>query len=125
MPNLNLNVKIFPFFDSVKTPLTSDGTSDSFGNNGYDNLTLEVSGAGSGVFAVQGCVNTLNADGNPLDDEDCAWTTLAVINANSYSKATSIGANGIYYVGVHGVSRVRVAATSVSGPKTIVGAFNK
>ena len=62
MANLNLNVQIRPFFDSVQTPLSEDKTCDGVWTNGYDTLTIEVSGNGSGTLVVQGCVNTMDAN---------------------------------------------------------------
>lgn len=125
MANFNLNVQIVPFFDSVKNPLTEDKASPSVWNNGFDNLALEISGEGSGTFVVQGCVNTVNEKGEQLDDENISWTDLYMLDATDYSHKTQITANGIYHVGILGISRIRVNATNVSGDMTIVGAFSK
>lgn len=125
MANLNLNIQVVPFFDSVKNPITSDDTSKGFWANGYDNLAVEVSGTGSGTIVVQGCINTVDASGKQLDDQDISWTDLSMLSATNYSQKATITENGIYYVGVSGISRVRVQATDVSGSLTIVGAFSK
>ena len=125
MANYNLNVHTVPFFDSVKEPLTEAGESKSVWNNGYDNLAIELSGTGSAALSIQGCVNTVNAQGEQLEDADCSWTSLSVLKASDYSQVQQIEANGIYYVGITGISRIRVKATNVSGQVTIVGAFSK
>ena len=126
MANLNLNVQIFPFFDSVKNPITSAGTSTSFNNSGYDRLTLELSGLGSGKIEVQGCVNTLNANGEPMSDSDCTWTTTQILSISDYEMKNKAEANGIYQVTITGFSRIRVKATDVSGTGlTVVGAFSR
>lgn len=123
MTNLNLNVQVFPFFDSVKNPLSENRTSDSFKNNGYDNMTLEISGTGSGTIVVQGCVNTLDANGNQKADADCSWVNLAALSASNLQKIESITEKGIYFIGVGGISRIRVNVTNISGTITIVGAL--
>lgn len=125
MANFNLNVHIVPFFDSVKEPLTEAKASDSIWNNGYDNLSLEISGEGSTTVVVQGCINTVDAKGQQLADDQLQWTNLSMLDARDYSQKTSLTEKGIYYVGIVGVSRIRVNATSVSGNVTIVGAFSK
>lgn len=125
MVNLNLNVQTVPFFDSVKNPLTAAADSASFVNNGYDNLALEISGSGSGTFAVEGCVNTLNAQGGALEDSQISWTPLMLISAEDFKSHGTATTNGIYYVAVAGISKVRVCATNVSGNNTIVGTFTK
>ena len=125
MANFNLNTHIVPFFDSVKEPLTEDKASDSMWNNGYDNLSLEISGEGSATVVVQGCINTVDAKGQQLEDDQLQWTNLSMLDAKDYSQKTSLTEKGIYYVGIVGVSRIRVNATSVSGNVTIVGAFSK
>ena len=125
MANFNLNTHIVPFFDSVKEPLTEAKASDSMWNNGYDNLSLEISGEGSATVVVQGCINTVDAKGQQLEDDQLQWTDLSMLDAKDYSQKTSLTEKGIYYVGIVGVSRIRVNATSVSGNVTIVGAFSK
>lgn len=125
MANFNLNSHVVPFFDSVKTPLTEAKASDSAWNNGYDNLSIEISGEGSATIVVQGCVNTVDANGQQLDDASVQWTDLGMISAKDYSSKTELTEKGIYFVGIVGISRIRVNATSVSGSVTIVGAFSK
>lgn len=125
MANYNLNVQIVPFFNSVKTPLTETKVSDSVWNNGFDNLALEISGTGTGTFVVQGCINTVNAEGAQLEDADISWTNLYVLNATDYTQVNQITNKGIYHIGILGISRIRINATDVSGNVTVVGAFSK
>ncbi len=126
MANSNLNVQIFPFFDSVKNPITADAVSKSFHNNGYDRLTLEVSGSGSGTLTIEGCINTQNADGAPLDDSDCSWTSTKALDINDYEMKDTITSTGVYQIVITGLSRVRIKAESVSGTGlTIVGALSR
>lgn len=125
MANFNLIRTIVPFFDSVKTPLTEDKASDSIWNNGYDNLSLEISGNGSATIVVQGCVNTVDANGKQLNDNEITWTNLSMLDAKDYSQKAELTENGIYYVGIIGISRIRVNATDVSGELVIVGALSK
>lgn len=129
MANTNLNVRLFPFFDSVEHPLTEAAISDSYWNSGYNKMVLEVSGEGTGVFKVEGCINTLGSDGHILDDNDCYWTELGAVATPSYSiqnAQSAITDNGIYYIDITGLSRIRIVAESVEGNGvTIVGALSK
>ena len=121
----NLNIKMFPFFDSVKNPAIPTGTSDSFKNNGYENLTIEVSGEGSAAFSVEGCMNIQKPDGSAMEDEECSWTSLAIFNGTDLSQLSEISEKGIYYVSIAGLSRVRVNVSSASGNVTILGLAGK
>lgn len=124
MANSFLNLRTFPFFDSVKNPVKESKTSDSFYNAGYQLMTLEVSGTGTGTLKVQGCVNTMSPNGEQLDDDDCSWTDIKVSEYSSDEKAATISATGIYKVYVAGLSRIRIKAETVSGDGlTIVGTF--
>ena len=125
MANANLNIRVIPFFDSVKNPLTQNGISSAFYNTGYDNLTLEISGEGSANVQVEACVNTLDAEGNQLPDNQCSWTPLSTLSAKDYAKSSAISANGIYFIGISAMSRIRINATNVSGAVTIVGLVGK
>ena len=113
--------QIFQFFDSVKSPVTSAGTSDSFFNIGYSSMTLEVSGTGSIAGRVEACMNILNSDGTAKTDAQCTWTTLGILNLTSFAMGTSFSANGVYAFAIDGLARVRVVLTSVSGSATVVG----
>lgn len=124
MPSIRADKQVFPFFNSVKVPVTAAGTSDSFHNSGFDTLALEVSPSGSSSSVtiegyVEGCINIVAPDGTTLEDADCAWTQLALIDA-TLNKQTTFE-QGIYFVGINGMARVRVVVTSISGSATIVG----
>ncbi len=121
MPSIRTDKQIFPFFDSVKTPVTEAGTSESFHNNGFATLILEVSDATSIKLTVEGCINILNTNGTTKTDEECAWTTLAAIDLSAYSVLDEISSNGIYAIGINGSARVRVVVSEISGSATITG----
>ena len=122
----NLNIKYFPFFNSVKNPVSAAGTSDPVYNSGYDLLILEISGTVTAIsLEVEGCINQLNGNGNQLDESDCDYSTLTVFKAEDYSMSTSVTDKGVYYVPINGRSRVRVKINSVTGDAIIVGALEK
>lgn len=121
MASIRVDKQIFPFFDSVKTPITAAGTSESFFNSGFSVINIEVATGGSASLTVEGCINILKPDGTAKTDAECDWTQLAVINLSDYSVSDTITAAGIYAVGINGTARVRVVAGSVSGETTIVG----
>ena len=121
MPSIRTDKQIFPFFDSVKTPISAAGTSEPFYNNGPSVLNLEVSTSGSVSLTVEGCINILNTDGTTKTDAQCEWTELAIISLSDYSVSSSITAPGIYAIGINGTARVRVVVASASGETTIVG----
>ena len=119
MPSVRVDKQYFPFFDSVKVPVTAAGTSDSFYNVGYDTMILEVTGTAAGY--VEGCVNIVQPDGTTKTDAQCAWSKLALINFKNYDVTENFSGAGQYAIGINGMSRVRVGLTSVSGEATILG----
>lgn len=119
MPSIRVDKQIFPFFDSVKTPITAVGTSDSFHNSGFGLLSLEIAGDAAGY--VEGCINIVNADGSIKDDASCSWGKLAIINSQTLECGESFDDEGHYCIGINGMSRVRIVLTSVTGSVTIVG----
>lgn len=122
MPSARLDKQNFPFFDSVKNPVTAVGISDSYHNVGFDTLILEVAGSEDIELKVQGCSNILKEDGmTSKSDDECEWSDLAVINAKNFDVSESISSNGIYYIGINGLMRVRVSVTSITGSATILG----
>ena len=121
MPSIRADKQIFPFFDSVKTPISAAGTSESFHNNGFSTLMIEVSGASSIDMEIEGCINILDANGEPKEDANCVWTKLGLYNLNDFSFAKKITGNGIYAISIDGTARVRVVVNSVSGNTTILG----
>lgn len=112
-----LDQKKFPFFREA----SSAGNSDIFGNNGYDSLTLEVSGATGVSLKVQGCINLEDANKNPIPDANLQWSDLAVINMKNFNVGSSISENGIYAIGVNGLAKIRVVLESVTGSVTVIG----
>lgn len=119
MASIRMDKQIFPFFDSVKTPITAAGISDSFHNAGFSIITIEVVGEVAGT--VEGCINIVNPDGTTKPDEECDWMSLALIDLKDYSVYESIPGEGHYCIGINGMARVRVNLTSVSGESVIVG----
>lgn len=121
MPNIRVDRQVFPFFNSVKEPVAKNGISESFKNNGFSNLTLEVSGATNINLTIEGCVNILNAKDTALQDSECQWTPLVALDNKNFAICENIESNGIYSISIGGVSRVRIKITSISGAATIVG----
>lgn len=119
MPSIRTDKQIFPFFDSVKTPVTEAGTSDAFHNNGFGTMTIEVAGTAGGY--VEGCMNIVNSDGTTKTDSECSWTKLGLINMENFSVSSTFSAEGKYCVGINGMARVRVVLSSVTDSVTIVG----
>lgn len=122
----NLNVKYFPFFGSMKTPVTAAGTSDPLYNSGYDIMILEVSGDCSAIdLVIEGCVNQLNDKELPLPEADCEYSNLTILKSDDFSIIDKIEEKGVYYVPVLGRSRVRAKINSISGSAIILGALEK
>ena len=119
MPSIRTDKQIFPFFDSVKNPITSIGVSDAFHNNGFGTMTIEVDGVAGGY--VEGCMNIINSDGSAKTDNECSWTKLALINMEDFSVSSTFTTTGKYCIGINGMTRVRVVLTSISGSAVIVG----
>ena len=121
MPSIRTDKQIFPFFDSVKSPLTAAGTSESFHNSGFSTMILEIANATAISAKVEACVNILKPNGEAMTDNECEWTQLAVIGMSDYAVSDSISDNGIYAIGINGTARVRVVVESVSGSAVITG----
>ena len=116
-----LDVKYFPFFDSVKHPVSEAGESDAFNNNGFSLMTLEISGASAINAKVQGCVNVLNENGDMMEAEDLVWVDLGMFNVQDFKLIKNVEDNGSWFVGIAGFSKIRVNIDSVSGEATVVG----
>lgn len=118
----NLNKIIFPFFNSVKVPISAGGSSDSLRLNClYDSVTLEISGGGTGMIYVEGCINILNADGSTKTDAQCSWTKMSMMDMKTMSIVDVIKGDGIYSITTSGLNRIRVTIESISSPITVVG----
>lgn len=119
MASIRMDKQIFPFFDSVKTPITEAGTSESFHNNGFSLLTLEVSGDSVGY--VEGCINIIKPNGIAKTDEECEWEKLALINLKNFDVTEKFEEKGHYSIAINGMARVRVVLESVNADSVIVG----
>ena len=112
-----LDQKKFPFFREA----TEAANSDIYNNSGFGILTLEVSGAESVSLKVQGCINSEDANKNPIADENLVWSDLAAINTKDFSLGSTISANGIYAISIIGMPKIRVVLESVSGTVNAIG----
>lgn len=121
---MDRDVKYFPFYDSVKNPITQSGISSPCYNAGYDTLILEISGADSISATVEGCVNSIDSNSNSLEESDCPYTSLSIMD-KEYNFIDSITSDGIYYIAINGCSRVRINTASITGSARIVGALEK
>lgn len=105
-------------FSSQNKPLTE--TSKSIKCYGMHKASLEIVGATTFSITVEGCVNATNVDtGAQLTDNEITWTKLATISATSLEKVDTLNKNGIYYIDLSGIQRVRLNVTSISGTPTI------
>lgn len=111
------------FFNSVKVPVTGPQTTSSFYNDNVqsEQILLEVSGVSSISLKVQGCIKYKDADGNMLDDADCIWNDLSLLDAKDYSLKNSITGNGLFIINISGIIRLRLKIESISGSATVVG----
>ena len=118
MPLSKLDQKKFLFFRQA----TAAGASQSYSNNCYGNMTLEISGDISSIsLKVQGCINVEDAEKNIIDDANLDWTNLAVIADKDFAVSEAITAKGIYNVGIIGLARIRIVIESLSGEATVIG----
>ena len=107
-----LDQKVFPFFRAANMA----GVSDVFSNFNYDLLTIEVSGSAMSVQAtIQGCINTVGPNKEPIDNANLEWSDLAVINTADYSVSEKINSKGIFSIGISGLSKIRVVLNNISG----------
>ena len=119
-----VDLQIFSFFDSSKNPVTAAGESESFRNNGFGKMTLEISGDVSGIgLKMEGCVNILSADGQTLPDDEVLWTPLILENLSDGTQTTSVTAKGLYAADVSGIQRVRCNLITISGEAIISAVF--
>ena len=112
-----LDQKKFPFFRGV----SEAAVSDIFNNNMYDSLTLEITGAESIQLRVQGCINVEDANKNPIPEENLEWNDLGLINIKNFTVVESATVNGIYCIGIGGLTKIRVVIESVTGSATVTG----
>lgn len=118
------NVKIFPFFNSVKEKVSKIGVSDSVYNGGYSVMTLEVVGDGTLKCIAEGAVNMVDSNNVTLKDESLEWNNVLMFDS-AFSKIESITTKGIYYVVIKGMTRVRLNISAISGEFQIVGSLGE
>ena len=105
-------------FSSHNKPLTE--TSKSIKCYGMHKASLEIVDATTISITVEGCVNATNIEtGAQLTDEEITWTKLATISATSLEKVDTLTEDGIYYIDLSGIQRVRLNVTSITGTPTI------
>jgi hypothetical protein len=99
------------------TAVTTTAVSNTFTNSICDGLTLQITGTHSGA--------TILVEGQVSPDSTLTnWVALSVINLNDFSVVDSITANGVYQVGIAGISQIRVVVSAISsGTVTAFGAI--
>ena len=118
------NVRIIPFFNSVKEKVSKAGISGSVYNGGYSLLTLELAGDGSLSCTTEGAINTIDGNSTDLKEDEMAWNAVLMFDS-SFNKVDSITGAGIYYVVVKGISRIRLNISKISGSFQIVGSLGE
>lgn len=118
------DIKKVAFFNSVEKPLNKTGESLSAANFGYETMTLEVKGSGTISCNVQGTVNTVDDRGGALPDDKCLWTNVQMFSSN-FSPIDSITTEGLYYVVIIGLSRIRVKVSAIEGEFQLVGCMEE
>lgn len=94
--------------------------SESFSCTNLSSVALEISDATTCEVKVQGCVYDKDSDGKLLADNDCQWTTLGLINASDFSVLDEAGEDGIYYLSLSGIQRVRLDIGSTTTTAKII-----
>ena len=90
-------------------------TSASYFNPSLQTIAIEVTNATSPSIAFEGCMDDCDEQTRKnLDDDDCVWYPLALINSKDYSVIDKITENGIYYVSVAGAKRFRFNVADIS-----------
>lgn len=99
------------------TAVTTTASSNTFTNSICDGLTLQITGThGGATILVEGQVSP--------DSTLTNWIALSAINLNDFSVTSSITTNGIYQIGVAGISQIRVRVSAISsGNVTAFGNF--
>ena len=100
----------FTFFEDASTPVESEGI---FYNLTGSEMIIEVTGDSVSTINFLGIVNSENSD---------SWTILSVINANDFSVIKDVVSNGIYILGIDGISKIKASITSIdSGNVSVFG----
>lgn len=101
---------------TIFTDLTERTPSKVLNCNGTINeALLSVEGATTVDMTVEACVNDKDLDGKPLDDDECTWVTIALINASTFEVVEKVEDTGAYHLSLGGFSKVRVNPTTLTG----------
>lgn len=118
MPLAKLDKMLFVFLEGS----VSAGSSKIFDNfSRYSNMVLEISGASAISLKVQGCINVKDANGDTIPDNNLEWSDIDLITAKNMGPASVASDNGIYYVSISGLTKVKVTATSSTGTIKVIG----
>lgn len=101
-------------------------TNASYMNPSLQTIAIEIKGAALPVIQIEGCMDDYNETTRKnLDDADCTWFPLAIINSADYSIADKITSNGIYYVSIAGTKRFRFNVVDISAISTATISIQK
>lgn len=90
-------------------------TSATYFNPSLQTIAVEVKNAASPSIQIEGCMDDYNeVTKKNLDDDDCVWYQLAIINSKDFSIVDKITENGIYYISVAGAKRFRFNVADIS-----------
>lgn len=79
-------------------------------------LALEVTGL-SGKILIDGCMNDYDdATRQDKADEDCVWSEVVIMSAADYSLHSNILEDGLYYIDVSALRRVRFTEVTSNEP---------
>lgn len=83
-------------------------TSASYFNLDVQTVAIEVKNAEPCSIQIEGCMDDFDEENNiSMQDDDCVWYPLAVINVSDYGVQDAIEDNGIFYVTLGGMRRFR------------------
>ena len=88
-------------------------------NGAINEALLSVEGATTVDMTVEACVNNKDLNGNLLDDDECTWVTVALINASTFEVVEKVEDNGAYHLSLGGFSKVRVNPTTLTGDSIV------
>lgn len=114
---------LFPFFKEGKhiiSPTRPEKTSidekdsQTFNNQGFESLTLEVKGAASANVAVYAYVDS---------ESEPVWTKLSGRNLSDGMAISDISENGLYLYMIAGITHIKVSLDAAGTSETITGSF--
>jgi len=88
----------------ISSPMTNDTNSEV--------MNLEVSGATSIRMRIEGRVG---------NQTQANWSTIASVALYDYSIVSEITSNGIYSIGLGGISQIRIVVEALEGNCQILG----